>query len=113
MIYYGTEKAELIYFQLENEEDEQHFIAMIMDCDEAVFYVRTCCMNDWEWKFHYTASNYDMVKHAIFDAGFDHANMKDMLWELDGIFEDILDEIVVWDEDECDCGNNCGHCNCR
>lgn len=114
MIYYGTEKEEFIYFHLEDDEDDIHFIAMERDCDEPVFYVRTCCNSDWEWKFYDTASNYEMVKHAIFDLGFDCDDMDELLFELDGVFEEIFDEIVIWDCDgTCDCESGCNHCGCK
>lgn len=112
MTYYGTEKAELIYFYLDEDESDLHFIVIERDCDEPVFYVKTCCNNDWEWKFHDTASNYEMVKHAIFDAGFDSKNMRDFLRELDNVFEEIFEEIVIWDN-ECNCETGCNHCNCK
>lgn len=111
MIYCGTDKVELIWFHLEEDENERHVITMEQDCDENVFYVRTCCNSDWEWKFVYTAGCYDMVKHAIFDAGFDCEDIEDLLWTLDGIFEEYFDKIVIWDE--CDCENGCECCNCK
>lgn len=116
MIYCGTEKAELIYFHLEDDESERHFIAMERDPDCAVLYVRACCNSDWEWKFHDNASNYEMVKHAIFDAGFDADDMEDFLYELDSVFEEYFDEIVIWDNEckgSCDCDSGCEHCNCK
>lgn len=117
MNYNGTTKAELIYWHREDNKNDCHFITMEIDGDENVFYVRTCCNSDWEWKFHYTVGNYELVKHVIFDVGFDSENMADLLWNLDGIFEDIFDEIVVWDECECngncECDNGCEHCGCK
>jgi hypothetical protein len=117
MIYNGTDKAEIIYFHNENDKRDLHFITMERDSDNHVFYVRACCNSEWEWKFHYTLANYEMVKHAIFDIGFDSENMADMLWNLDSIFEDIFDEIVVWEEHECngncECDNGCEHCGCK
>ena len=110
MIYYGTDKVELIYFETDNKS-ERHFIAMEQASDENVFYVRTCCNPDWEWKFWYTADNYEMVKHAIWDNGFDADDMSDMLYALDEVFEEIFDKIVIWDE--CDCNGGCEHCNCK
>lgn len=115
MIYNGTNKVELIYFHLENRPGERHFIAMEINSDEPVFYVRTCCNPDWEWKFCYTTSNYDMVKHCIWDVCFDSEDMDEALYELDGYFEEIFEEIVIWDECEatCDCESGCNHCNCK
>ena len=115
MIYNGTEKAELIWFYQNEDKNDRHFIIMEQDCDENVFYVRTCCNSDWEWKFYYTASNYEMVKHAIFDAGFDCEDMMDYLYALDEIFESIFDEIVIFDncDCDCDCENGCNHCGCK
>lgn len=111
MIYDGTQKVELIYFRTENDQNDVHFIAMEIDSDEPVFYVRTCCNSDWVWKFWYSPSNYEMVRHAIWDVGFDSEDMEEALWELDGYFEEIFDEIVIWDE--CDCENGCNHCGCK
>jgi hypothetical protein len=113
MIYCGTDKVELIYFHLDEDKNERHFITMEQDADENVFYVKTCCNPEWEWKFAYTAGNYEMVKHAIFDAGFDSENMENMLYELDEIFEEYFEEIVMLDECNCDCENGCNHCGCK
>jgi hypothetical protein len=109
MIFNGIMKTEALFFHLENNKDEVHFIEMERDCEEDVFYVRVCCDDKWEWKFYDEASNYELVKHAIFDAGFDAENMNDLLWELDAIFEEYFEEIVIWDE----CDGNCGCCNCK
>lgn len=111
MIYNGTAKAELIYFHRENDKEDVHFISMEIDSDEPVFYVRTCCNPDWEWKFYYNPSNYEMVRHAIWDVCFDSEDMDEALWELDGYFEEIFDEIVIWDD--CDCDGNCNCCGCN
>lgn len=111
MIYHGTSKVERIYFHDENNNENVHFIAMEIDCDNPIFYVRTCCNSEWEWKFVYNPSNYDMVRHAIWDVGFDSENIDEALRELDGFFEEIFDEIVIWDE--CDCESGCKHCNCN
>ena len=111
MIYKGTEKAELIYFHIETDENDCHFIMMERDSDAPIFYVRTCCNSDWEWKFYYNPSNYEMVKHAIWDVGFDSEDMEEMLFELDGYFEEIFEEIVIWDE--CECNGGCEHCGCK
>lgn len=117
MIYNGTDKVELIWFHLDEDESERHVITMEQDCDENVFYVRTCCNPGWEWKFYYTVDNYEMVKHAIWDNGFDSEDMDEMLWNLDACFEEIFDEIVIWDECDCDgacdCETGCNHCGCK
>ena len=115
MIYCGTENVELIYFHLDDDEYDRHCIMMERDSDENVFYVRTCCDSEWEWKFVYTMSNYEMVKHAIWDNGFDSENMHDYLFALDNIFEEIFEDIVIFDECECtcDCDAGCNHCGCK
>ena len=110
MIYCGTDKTELIYFHLDENKDELGTIVMEQDSDDNVFYVRTYCNPDWEWKFAYTASHYEMVKHAIFDAGFDSKDMNDFLFALDTIFEEYFNEIIMWD---CDCDGSCNCCNCK
>ena len=115
MIYCGTENVELIYFHLEDDQNERHLIMMERNADENVFYVRTCCHPEWEWKFAYTTSHYEMVKHAIFDAGFDCEDIDDLLFELDDVFEEYFNEIVIFNEceDNCDCDGGCEHCGCK
>lgn len=113
MIYYGTDKIEVIWFHLDDDKKNRHYVSMERAGDENAFWVRTCCNPDWEWKFWYTSDNYEMVKHAIWDAGFDADDMNDMLCALDEVFESIFDEIVLWDECDCDCETGCEHCNCK
>lgn len=110
MVFNGMLKTEALFFHLESDKNEVHFIEMERDCDEGVFSVRTCCSNDWEWKFYDEASNYELVKHAIFDVAFDSHNIGDFIENLDRIFEDIFKEIVAW---ECECDGNCEHCSCK
>ena len=110
MIFNGMMKTEVLFFHLENDVNELHFVEMERDCEEDVFSVRVCCDDEWEWKFYDEASNYELVKHAIFDIAFDSHNMTELINGLDEIFEDIFNGIVAH---ECDCDGSCEHCNCK
>ena len=112
MIYYGVGETETILFHAEDNADDIHFIEMHRSAVEPVFYVRTCCDEDWEWAFYDSATNYEAVKHEIIDAAFSCDNMEDVMYELDEIFEEVFGEIAVWDDcDEC-CCENCDHRDC-
>lgn len=114
MIFNGMLKTEALFFHLENDRNEVHFIEMERDGDEGVFYVRVCCDDEWEWKFVDTASNYELVKHAIFDIAFDSHHMGELIEGLDEVFKDIFNTIVIWDcEETCDCETSHSHCVCK
>lgn len=108
MIFKGIVHAEALFFNLENDKSDVHFVEMERDGDEGIFYVRACCDDEWEWKFFDTIANYELVKHAIIDAAFGAHNMEELVDELDEVFKGFFNEIVV-----CDCGNECNHCNCK
>ena len=109
MIFNGMMKSEALFFRLENDVNDVHFVEMERDCEEDVFYVRVCCDDEWEWKFYDKASNYELVKHAIFDIAFDSHNMTELINCLDEVFEDTFNEILAF---ECDCNGSCDHCTC-
>ena len=114
MVFNGILKSEALFFHLEDDEDEVHFIEMERDSDTDLFSVRVCCNNAWEWKFFDVSCNYELVKHAVFDIAFDSHNMNELIEGLDEVFEDMFNEIVAWEcEATCDCNNSCNHCNCK
>ena len=104
MIFNGMIKTEALFFYLENDEENLHFVEMERDCELDVFHVRVCCDDEWEWKFYDKASNYELVKHAIFDVAFDAANMTELINGLDEVFEEIV---------ACECSGCCDNCNCK
>ena len=108
MIFDGTMKSEALFFHLDNDKSAVHFVEMERDCEEDTFRVSVCCDDEWEWKFYDQASNYDLVKHAIFDVAFDADNMTELINGLDAVFEEYFYEIVAF---ECNCG--CENCNCK
>ena len=108
MVFRGMSQTETFFF---HTDGDVHYIEMERDGEEGIFYVKACCNDEWEWKFYDTASNYELVKHMIIDVAFSEDDMVDAMDALDGVFEDIFGEIVVWDE--CDCDGNCQHCGCK
>ncbi len=114
MIFNGSMKTEALFFHLENNVNDLHFVEMERDCEEGVFSVMVCCDDEWEWKFYDRSSNYELVKHAIFDIAFDSHNINELIEGLDEVFEDTFKEIVVWEcETTCDCDGGCNHCGCK
>lgn len=115
MVYRGTNKTETIWMSPADDPKDIHYIEMTQSDDEPVFYVTTCCNEYWVWAFRMDgASNYEMVKHAIMDAMLGCDSMGKLLDMLDSIFDEYFEDILVEDEDECECnGNCCENCNHR
>ena len=118
MVYYGTSSAETIWFGPVDNTDEVHYIELHKSADEPVFYVTTCCNEDWVWKFKTdVAYSYEIVKYTIMDAAINCCCVNKLLDVLDIIFEEELDDLLADDGGEecaCECdGSCCEQCNCR
>ena len=114
MIFAGMNKTEAFFFHSNNDKNDMHFVEMERDCDECVFYVRVCCDDEWEWKFYDNGCNYDLVKHVVMEDMLVCDDMDELIRALDNDFEEIFDDIVVWDcEDTCDCETGCNCCGCK
>ena len=108
MIFNGMIKAEAIFFRPENDKDVLHFVDMERDCEDGTFRVGVCCDDEWEWKFYDNASNYELVKHAIFDVVLDSGDIDELINSLDEVFEEYFYEIVAHK-----CCGCCEDCNCK
>lgn len=115
MIYHGTSNTETIWLGPENDLNEIHYIEMCKADDEPVFYVTTCCNDDWVWAFKLDASsNYEMIKFTIIDTAFDCCCINNLLDALDEIFAEDFADILVDNEDKCECDEDCcEQCNHR
>jgi hypothetical protein len=119
MIYNGTNVTETILFSPISNVDDVHCIDLIKADDESIFYVTTCCNDDWVWAFYMDGlSNYEMVKHTIMDTAFECVDMYQLLGELDSIFATDFEDIIAHEVDEermCNdvcCCENCNHRGC-
>ena len=114
MVYCGTSEKEIIWVSSENDSDGVHYIELLKSDDEPVFYVTTCCNEDWIWVFRMDGvSNYEMIKYTIIDAALKCDNMGELINALDEIFIDDFEDLLVKDEneDKCNC-ENCNHRDC-
>ena len=113
MIYCGTSMTETIWFRPEKDYEEIHYIELHKADDESIFYVTTCCNDDWVWTFNLNASsNYEMVKFTIMEAAFGCCCINNLLDTLDEIFEEEFLDILAENKNECnEC--NCENCNHR
>ena len=128
MILCGLYESERIIIHPYHNLEESHWVDIIKDKDEPVFYVTCCCNEDWEWEFDYSKTNYERIKHIILDCIFECNDMEALMDALDEIFEEIVygsdedeyeieieveeeDEYEI-DEDDCygDCCGRCGRC---
>ena len=113
MVYYGTERTELITFHSEHNADDMHAILLTQHCDEAVFSVNVCCDSDWEWKFTMQSpSNYEIIKHVITELAFECEDMDELIAAMDEMFEEDFAPIAMRDECENNCCEHCGHRGC-
>lgn len=119
MVYCGTSNTETIWFGPADNMDEVYYIELHKSADEPVFYVTTCCNEDWMWAFKAdVVYNYEIVKYAIMDAAISCCCVNKLLDVLDVIFEEELADILADEDDseECTCecdGSCCEQCNCR
>lgn len=116
MILCGLYENERIIVHPYNNLEESHWIDLIKDKDEPVFYVTCCCNEDWEWEFDYSKTNYERVKHIILDCIFECHDMEALMDDLDEIFEEIVygsdyEDVEEYEEDdEIDCCGDCDRC---
>ena len=118
MVYHGTNKTEMIWVGPANDLEEMHCIELVESCDEPAFYVTACCNENWTWKFKMDGvTNYETIKHTIMDAAFECDSMGELLDDLDAIFADNFEDILVEgdneDEDEYECNCCCEYCDHR
>ena len=113
MVYYATDLTETIYMHNENNCHDVHCISLTKSGETPTFYVTCCCNENWIWEFYMdNISNYEMVKHVIVDTIMECDDMREVLEELDAQFEEIFDDIVVWDDCDEDCCEKCNHRGC-
>ena len=115
MVYYGSYMTEGIVFHSRENKGDLFIIALTKNPDGAVCRVEVDFDSEWYWEFEMIPGAYELVKHTIMDVAFDCDNEDDLLMELDTMFEEVFGEIVIWNEEECncDCETGCKHCGCN
>ena len=104
MIYYGTYMTEGILFHTKEDVNDFYIIALTKNPDGKTFRVEVDFDEDWNWEFMMDyPGNYELVKHAIMDIAFDSDDADELLMNLDEVFEDMFDEIVVCNKCAADC----------
>ena len=99
MIYCGNYEVEVIRVHPEDNINESHYISLTTDKDSPSFSVHCCCDDEWEWTFWYSKTNYEMIKHLIFDVIFECETIDDVIDTLDEIFSEDFEEIVFYEEE--------------
>lgn len=112
MIYCETLNRESIAVRPLNDIDNAQYVELIKYGDEPKFAVWVDDGNDeWLWTFDMTClSDYERVKLSIFDAIFACETMTELTYAFDAIFTSDFEDILIEDEDECDCCGCCGGC---
>lgn len=109
-----TCNLERIVVHPNNAPHESHYIDIVMDAHEPVFYVNSCCDEEWEWVFWYSKTSYELVKYSIVDLIIACDTMEELIDSLDCIFEENCREITYNEaelqEDEWECDGDCENC---
>lgn len=111
MIYCQTFNKEVIAVHPMDDVNNTQFVELVKYGDETVFSVWVYDgTEEWMWEFDMSnPSNYERVKLNIFDAIFGCDTMEELVKELDGIFHEGFEDILI-EEDECNCCENCDGC---
>lgn len=118
MIYCSTGNLERLFFHVNGNLEERHWVDMEMSNCGPTFAVTICCDEDWIWEFKYDKTNYDLVKHMIMDCIFEAESVGELIDAMDEVFEECFDDIVVnvaelqEDEIEFECDGDCDNCMC-
>lgn len=114
MILCGFGNLERIMIHEAHDIEEHHWIDLVMDKDEATFYLTCCCSEDWEWQFAYDKTTYEEVKHIVMDCIFSCETVEELIDTLDEIFEEMLygseEEDDYYEAGNGDCCGKCGGC---
>lgn len=114
MIYCSSGSLERLFFHVNNNLEERHWIDIEMSDSTPTFAVSICCDDEWMWEFWYDKTNYDLVKYVIMDCIFKAEDMDELIEVLDEVFEENFDDIVVetaeFQESEIECNGNCRNC---
>ena len=114
MIYCGSYETETIVVHPSNDPHSSHYLEITISKNEPTFYVTCCCDDEWEWKFWYDKTNYEVVKYLIMDCIIACDTMRELIDTLDATFYDECAEIVCEEaelqEGEWECDGDCDNC---
>lgn len=119
MIFCGNVTCERLVVHPNDKPHSSHWIEITMEKNLPVFSVTCCCDSEWEWKFWYDKTNYDVVKHLIMDCIIECDTMDDLIDALDEVFDEFCGDMLFdeseleYEEDECECDGNCENCECN
>lgn len=94
MVFYSNENVERLIVHPDDKPYSSHYIDIVMDANDPIFYVTCCCDEDWEWKFWYSRTNYEVIKYLIMDCIFISSSMEDLIDILDEFFEEECYDIL-------------------
>ena len=105
MVYCRTINVERIAVHPMDNLRNTQFIELTKYGDEPTFsvWVDTGTSEEWFWEFDMSnPSDYERVKHNIFDIMFECDTMTELAIELDELFNDGFETILIKDEcEEC------------
>ena len=114
MIYCGSYETETIVVHPSNDPHSSHYLEITISKNEPTFYVTCCCDDEWEWKFWYDKTNYEVVKYLMMDCIIACGTMRELIDTLDATFYDECAEIVCEEaelqEGEWECDGDCDNC---
>ena len=115
MIFCGNISSEMIVVHPNNAPHSSHYIEITTSKNEPTFYVNCCCDDEWEWKFWYDKTNYEVVKYLIMDCIIACDTMEELIDALDATFEEECTEMVCYEAElqdgEWECDGDCDNCS--
>ena len=109
MIFCGSYEQERIIVHPMDALNESHYLTITKGKDTPTFSVTCCCDDEWFWEFWYTKSDYERIKFVIMKTIFECETMDELMDELDEVFWDGFEDILV--EYEYECNGDCANCD--
>lgn len=117
MIFCGNVSSEKLVVHPNDNPHSSHYIEITMEKNLPVFNVTCCCGENWEWRFWYDKTSYDVVKHLIMDCIIGCDTMQELIDTMDDVFDANCRD-MIFDADEMDydpdsiveCDGDCDNC---
>lgn len=117
MMLCGIYESEKIMVHPNDAPHTSHYVEITKDKDNPMFYVTSCCDEEWNWTFVYSKTNYELVKYTIMDLVMLCDTMDELIDALNDVFEEEFTEMTFneaelqEEEVEWECDGDCENCS--
>lgn len=104
MIFCGVVATEQIDLHPNDDLDKIYSIGITMDKHEPKFYIWNDYSKQWFWEFWYLSrTSYEKIKQCIMDVASECSDITETLDALTEVFLEYFDDILVTEDDMCQC----------